>query len=45
MELFFARSEQAVAQVREKYGPLCQKIASNMLKNAEDTEECVNDVC
>ena len=43
VELFFARSEQAIAQVREKYGPLCQKIAGNMLKNAEDTEECVND--
>lgn len=44
IELFFARSEEAIAQVREKYGPLCRKIAANMLNNAEDTEECVNDV-
>ena len=43
IELFFARSEEAIAQVREKYGPMCRKIAANMLKNAEDVEECVND--
>ena len=43
IELFFARSEQAIAQAREKYGPLCQMIAGNMLRNAEDVEECVND--
>lgn len=43
VDLFFARSELAIAQAREKYGALCRKIAGNMLKNAEDAEECVND--
>lgn len=44
IELFFARSEEAITQVRKKYGPMCCKIAANMLNNTEDTEECVNDV-
>lgn len=43
IELFFARSEQAIVKAREKYGPLCQMIAGNMLRNAEDAEECIND--
>lgn len=44
VELFFARSEQAIVKAREKYGPLCQSIAGNMLRNAEDVEECINDI-
>ncbi|MBE6917283.1 MAG: sigma-70 family RNA polymerase sigma factor [Ruminococcaceae bacterium] len=43
IELFFARSEEAIAHVREKYGPMCRKIAANMLNDAEDADECVND--
>jgi len=43
IELFFARSEQAIAQTREKYGALCTWIAGNMLSSPEDVEECVND--
>ena len=43
IELFFARSEQAIAQTREKYGALCSWIAGNMLSSPEDAEECVND--
>jgi len=41
--LFYARSEQAVAELSQKYGALCRKIASNILNNDLDAEECVND--
>lgn len=43
IELLFERSEQAIAALSEKYGPLCQKIAQNILNSREDAEECVND--
>lgn len=43
IELFFARSEQAIAQTREKYGALCTWVAGNILSTSEDVEECVND--
>lgn len=41
--LFFARSEQAIAELSNKYGKLCTKIANNILGNPQDAEECVND--
>lgn len=41
--LFFARSEQAIEALAEKYGKLCQMIAGNILGNSQDAEECVND--
>ncbi|MCI8549935.1 MAG: sigma-70 family RNA polymerase sigma factor [Lachnospiraceae bacterium] len=43
IELFNARSEQAIAELSEKYGPFCRKIAGNILGNSRDAEECVND--
>ena len=43
IELFYARNEDAIAQLSQKYGSYCQKIAKNILNNAEDAEECVND--
>lgn len=43
IELFFARDEQAIAAVSEKYGTSCGCIARNILKNESDAEECVND--
>ena len=42
-ELFFARSEQAISALDDKYGKLCHQIAHNILNNHLDTEECVND--
>lgn len=42
-ELFLARSEQAIDELSKKYGALCTKIASNILGNSQDAEECVND--
>lgn len=41
--LFFARSENAIAELASKYGKLCAKIANNILGNPQDAEECVND--
>ena len=43
IELFFERSEQAIDELSKKYGPLCKKIAFNILGNGLDSEECVND--
>lgn len=41
--LYFARSEKAIAKTAEKYGKYCYTIAYHILKNHEDSEECVND--
>ena len=43
IELFFARSEKAIAELSDKYGKLCLKVAYGILSNHEDSEECVND--
>ena len=43
LELFYARSEQAIAELDKKYGRVCHKIANQILNNAQDAEECVND--
>jgi RNA polymerase sigma-70 factor (ECF subfamily) len=43
IELFFERSEQAIAELSEKYGRVCLRIADNILNNRLDAEECVND--
>ena len=43
VELFFERSENAVALAREKYGGLSRRIAENILGTREDAEECVSD--
>ncbi len=43
VELFFERNEMAIRETDEKYGKLCRSISYNILKNREDSEECVND--
>ena len=43
IDLYFNRSEQAITATSEKYGKMCRTIASRLLKNDEDAEECVND--
>lgn len=43
IELFFARSEQAIAELSGKYGSLCRSIARNIIGSERDAEECVND--
>ena len=43
IDLFFARDEAAIREVDTKYGPLCHRIAYNILNNEQDAEECVSD--
>ena len=43
IELFCERQEQAIVELSNKYGPACQKVASNILNDLRDIEECVND--
>ena len=43
IELFFERSEQAIIELSNKYGAICNKVADNILNNRLDSEECVND--
>ena len=41
--LYWARSEQAIAETRDKYGGYCYGIAINLLRSPEDAEETVSD--
>lgn len=43
IDLFYARSEQAIMELSQKYGAVCAKIARNILNSELDAEECVND--
>lgn len=43
IELFNLRDEAAILAVSEKYGAYCFSVANNILMNAQDSEECVND--
>lgn len=41
--LFFRRSEEAIGALAARYGALLQHVAVNILGNALDAQECVND--
>ena len=43
VDLYWARSEDAITETSEKYGKYCYTIAYHILSNAEDAEESVND--
>ena len=43
VELYWRRSERAVAETAAKYGAFCHAVALNLLSVREDAEECVND--
>ncbi len=43
IEMYFARSEQAIAETDKKYGAYCFGIARSILNSPQDAEECVND--
>ena len=43
IELFFERSEEAVKALNIKYGRVCYSLSYNIVGNAQDAEECVND--
>lgn len=42
IELYFRRSEQAIAETQSKYGRLCSRIAAGILTRPEDAEEAVS---
>lgn len=43
LELYWARSEEAIAATAKQYGAYCRTIALHILGNSQDAEECVND--
>lgn len=43
IDLYFARSEQAIQETDNKYGRFCYHISYNILANREDAEECISD--
>lgn len=43
IELFFTRSENAVAETKKKYGGFILSLAMRILKSKPDAEECEND--
>ena len=43
VDLYWARSENAISETSAKYGKYCYTIAYNVLANHEDADESVND--
>ena len=43
VDLYWERSQDAIAQTQLKYGKYCHSIAFNILRSDEDAQECVND--
>ena len=43
VELYWQRSGNAIQETDKKYGAYCHTVAANILNNAQDAEECVND--
>lgn len=43
INLYWKRSETAIAETAKKYNRYCHSIAFNILHSNEDAEECVND--
>ena len=44
IELYLQHDQEAIVQTEEKYGAYLLKISDNILKDPEDSRECVNDV-
>ena len=43
VELYFSRSEDAIAETAKKYGRYCHTVAFRILRSASEAEECVDD--
>ena len=43
VSLYNKRSEEAITETQKKYGRACYGVAYGILRNNEDSEECVND--
>lgn len=43
IQLFWERDESAIRETSQKFGGYCRSIARGILKNYEDSEDCVNE--
>ena len=43
IDLYWQRSDRAIAETDRKYGRYCGTIAYNICRSREDAEECVGD--
>ena len=43
IELYWQRNADAISETAGKYGAYCFQVADNILRDAGDSEECVND--
>ncbi len=43
IELYWERNQTAICETEQKYGRYCGRIAHNILHDAGDAEECLND--
>ena len=43
VDLYWARSENAIGETSRKYGTMLNRISYSLLSSSEDAEECVND--
>lgn len=43
IDLYWLRDERAISETDSKYGAFCHKIAMNILRSFQDSEECVSD--
>lgn len=43
LNLYWARDEAAIDATEQKYGAYCRAVARNILNNAQDEQECLND--
>lgn len=43
LDLYWARSEDAITETNRKYAPYCYRVSYNILRSSEDADECVND--
>ena len=43
VDLFWRRDEQAISAAKAKFSAYCQRVAMDILHNAADAEECLND--
>lgn len=41
--LYWERKESAIQETQKEYGSYCKQIAYHILRNRQDTEECMND--
>lgn len=43
IDMYWERNQSAIVQTEQKYGRYCGRIATNILYDRADTEECLND--